>query len=516
MFEPLRDSSMAKEKKMDAREFEELSRKLYEKQDQIEMQKRELLEKQSEMEESLDRYADLYDFAPNGYFTLDENGIIKDINYTGAQMLGVQKKLVLGLPFIHFLSKDNFQKYLNDLRDARQSFAQVSDDFQINPEKKMDCFIHLVLTPLRDYRNNELCFRVSITDVTDKKKIEDELIESEKRFRTMAEYSPVMIWISDMNLNIVYANKTKLDFLKRTFDEVKDQNWLETIHPDDRNNFLAVVRDAYDKEKNFTIELRVDCKGDGYRWVMLSAAPRQLPDGKMIGFTGSDVDITEKINARIELEDSLREKEILLKEIHHRIKNNLQIISSLLNLQLNYLENEEIIELLKSSQSRIRSMAMIHEKLYNTKELSRINFGEYAREFTNYLFNAYRSKIGSLRLELDLADVYLDINLSISLGLILNELITNALKHAFPNNRPGKVGISLKEENGQVQLIVTDDGEGLPQNFDIKKTNSLGLELVDSLVEQHKGRLEISTEGFTEFRILLKKDGRKKNLPRNI
>jgi PAS domain S-box-containing protein len=154
MFEPLRDSSMAKEKKMDAREFEELSRKLYEKQDQIEMQKRELLEKQSEMEESLDRYADLYDFAPNGYFTLDENGIIKDINYTGAQMLGVQKKLVLGLPFIHFLSKDNFQKYLNDLRDARQSFAQVSDDFQINPEKKMDCFIHLVLTPLRDYRNN--------------------------------------------------------------------------------------------------------------------------------------------------------------------------------------------------------------------------------------------------------------------------------------------------------------------------------------------------------------------------
>ncbi len=470
----IREFRMPKEKKMDKDEYKELSRKLYEKQDQIEMQKRELLEKQTELEESLDRYADLYDFAPSGYLTLDENGIIKEINYTGAQMLGVQKKLVLGLPFLHFLSKDNFQKYLNDLREARQHKVQVSDDFRINPEKREHFFIHFVLTPLRDYQNKEMSFRVAITDITERKEIEDELIESENRFRTMAEYSPVMIWMSDMNYNIIYANKTKLDFLKRSYDDVNNQKWVETIHPDDRKKLLDIFKNAYDREENFSIELRVDCKEKGYRWVMISAAPRKLPDGKMIGFIGSEVDATERINARIELEDSLREKEILLKEIHHRIKNNLQIISSLLNLQLNYLNNEEIIELLKSSQSRIRSMAMIHEKLYKTKELSRINFGEYTREFTTYLFNTYRSKIGSLRLELNLGDVYLDINLSISMGLILNELITNALKHAFPNNRSGKVAVSLEEENGQVQLTVSDDGKGLPENFDLKEDKFSG------------------------------------------
>jgi len=491
-------------------EVQSLSEELREKEIQIELQRTELFEKQSELEESRDRYADLYDFAPNGYLTLDTQGLIKEINFTGAQMLGVDKRNIVDLPFINFLVKDDFQKFLNTLRVAKQQNIPKTEEFRVSNKRIGTIYVHFVLTPLRDYKYKEVNFRISLTDLTERKKIEDRLKESEERFRTMAEYSPVMIWVSDMDYNIVYANKTKLEFLKRPFNEVKDHKWIDTIHPGDRERFLAILKRAYEAGESLSTELRVNCKENGDRDVLISAAPRKLPGGKMIGFTGTEVDITERLKVKRDLENSLREKEILLKEIHHRIKNNLQIISSLLNLQLNYLENEEIIEMLKSSQSRIRSMAMIHEKLYKTKELSNINFAEYTREFTTYLFNTYRSKIGNLRLNLDLSDIKLDINLSISLGLILNELITNALKHAFPNNEAGKVNISLKEEGEQVQLIISDNGKGLPDNFDIKNTNSLGLELVDSLVEQHKGSLEIKTNGHTEFRITLQKSSKPK------
>ncbi len=498
-------------KRAGSEKIRHLTEELREKEMQIELQRSELSEKQIALEVSRDRYADLYDFAPNGYLTVDANGLIKEINYTGAQLLGINKRILVGLPFINFLGKDEFQKFLGLMRKARTENTQVIEEFKINQKNKEALFVHLVITPLRDYKQRGMGFRVSMTDITERKIIEDRLKESEERFRSMAEYSPVMIWISDMEYNITYANKTKLDFLKRSFDDVGKKKWIDLIHPEDRERLLALLQEAYDTEGSFSTDLRIDCKDNGYRWIIISAAPRKLPNGKMIGFTGTEIDITDKINVKHELEASLKEKEVLLKEIHHRIKNNLQIISSLLNLQLNYLDNEEIIELLKSSQSRIRSMAMIHEKLYKTKELSNINFAEYTKEFTTYLFNAYRNKIGNLRLELDLKDVILDINLSISLGLILNELLTNSLKHAFPDNRDGKLKVSLKEEDSNLELIISDNGVGLPADFDLKKTNSLGLELVDSLIEQHRGKLSINTKDNTEFKITIKKNGKRRH-----
>ena len=410
--------------------IETLTEKLHEKEIQIELQKTELLEKQTELEESRDRFADLYDFAPNGYLTLDTHGVIKEINYTAAQMLGMNKRTALNLPFVNFIAKEHFKEYLTNLRLLLQNKEQDVWETKLLPRNKPSIDAHIILIPVRNYKNGELNIRVSFTDITIKKKIEAELIESEERFRLMAESSPMMIWMSDMEFNLVYANKTKLSFLRRKFDEIKDKGWIDTIHPDDREKFVDEIHQAYEKQESFSDEVRVDCKGE-QRWVLISAAPRRLSSGRMIGFIGTEMDITEKRISRMELEVSLREKETLLKEIHHRIKNNLQIISSLLNLQLNYMENEEIIEMLKSSQSRIRSMAMIHEKLYKTKELSSINFGEYTREFSTYLFNAYRSKIGNLRLDLDLCDVRLDINTSISLGLIINRINHKLIKTRF-------------------------------------------------------------------------------------
>ena len=491
-------------KNLSARE-KELKEKLKEKELRIEMQQEELQEKQNLLEESRDRYADLYDYAPNAYLTLDERGLIKEINYTGAGMLGFQKKFLIDLPLISFLEKEEINKFFHQLHNTTTSGKGCSDEFTIVPKAGPLVITHAVFSPYKNYKTNKISVRLSLTDITEKNKYQNEIRESEERFRTMADSAPVMIWMSDQDSNLIYANKTMLDYFGKPFEDINNQNWIELIHPDDRERFIELSRKARAARRNFSTELRVLKSGNDYAWILKSAAPRILPTGEFVGFIGSEIDISEAKNYRIQIERSLKEKEVLLKEIHHRIKNNLQIISSLLNLQLNYLNNEEIIDMLQSSQSRIRSMALIHEKLYKTRELSSINFGEYIKDLTAYLFKTYRGKTGTLRLDLDLSDVKIDINLSISLGLILNELVTNSLRHAFPENKSGKLNICLKESNDELTLSVADDGVGLPKDFDIKNTNSLGLELVDSLVDQHRGKLEINRNGVTEFKITVHK-----------
>ncbi len=483
----------------------ELSEKLREKQLRIEMQQEELNEKQSLLEESRDRYADLYDYAPNAYLILDESGLINEINYTGAAMLGFEKKFLIDIPFISFLNKQDYSKFFNQLHKCKSSEKGFSNEFTITPKQGSPVVVHAVFFPNKNYRTKELNIRLSLTDVTEKYKFQSQIKESEERFRSMADSAPVMIWMSDNEGNLTYANRTMLEFFGKSFEEINERKWILLIHPDDRERYIQMSEKAGAERKNFSTELRVKNLLGEYAWTLKSAAPRILPNGEFVGFIGSEIDISQAKNYRIQLERSLKEKEVLLKEIHHRIKNNLQIISSLLNLQLNYLNNEEIIGMLQSSQSRIRSMALIHEKLYKTKELSSINFGDYIKDLTTYLFKTYRNKTGSLRLELDLSEVKLDINLSISLGLILNELVTNSLRHAFPGNKPGKLNICLREDDSELLLIVADNGVGLPEDFDIKKTNSLGLELVDSLVDQHKGKLEINRNGKTEFKIWVHK-----------
>lgn len=484
----------------------ELIKILHETRHQIELQKAELQEKQIELEESLDKYADLYDFAPNGYLTLNEYGKVVDINQTGADLLGVNKSNIYNIPFVYYLDLQQISKFMGILRKIRQQNIQISEDFTILHYNKNPIFAHIVLAPVHDYKTRKLNFRVAITDITEKKKIEDALKESEERFRTMAESAPVMIWMSDEENNLLYANSTKLRFLGKTFEEIKDQKWLDLIHPDDRENYIKIVAKAIKERKNFSIEMRVKNRDDEYRWVIRNGAPNLFTDGKSYGLIGSEIDITDRKNADLLTQKSLKEKEILLKEIHHRVKNNLQIISSLLNLQLSYVENDEISGILKSSQSRIRSMAIIHEKLYKSKDLSTINFSDYVKELVSSLFKTYKNKSTNIRLDMRLSDVYLDVNLSVSLGLILNELVTNSIKHAFPEKKSGMLIISLTEKNNLLELTVSDNGVGLPTDFNIKKTNSLGLELVDTLISQHNGELEINRNGKTEFKIHLQKN----------
>jgi len=210
--------------------------------------------------------------------------------------------------------------------------------------------------------------------------------------------------------------------------------------------------------------------------------------------------------AEEELKASLQEKEVLLREIHHRVKNNLQIIFSLLNLQAGYLKDKQALEIFKNSQSRIKSMALIHEKLYHSKDLARINFAEYIRDLVKNLFSAYPVNSDAITLKLNLENVCLGIDAAIPCGLIVNELISNSLKHAFPEGRSGEICVEIYlMADSKVALFVSDNGIGLPEEFNLKDSKTLGLQLVDDLINQLEGNIELKRNEGVEFKLIFPK-----------
>lgn len=214
------------------------------------------------------------------------------------------------------------------------------------------------------------------------------------------------------------------------------------------------------------------------------------------------------MQAEEQIKDSLAEKEMLLKEIHHRVKNNLQVISSLLYLQSRYIKDDQALEIFKNSQKRVEAMALIHENLYKSKDLSKINFREYLSSLILSIYNSYHLHVGQVRLEIQVKDIILDINTSIPLGLVINELVSNSLKHAFPNGRKGRLRVNLEESKDKGYdfiLTVEDNGIGFPAGRDLRDSNSLGMLIVNALVKQVHGTLDLDgTEG-TRFTIKFKK-----------
>ncbi len=203
---------------------------------------------------------------------------------------------------------------------------------------------------------------------------------------------------------------------------------------------------------------------------------------------------------------SLQEKEILLREIHHRVKNNMQIISSLLEHQLENFQDKRIVDIFKDSQNRISSMSLVHEKLYQSSDLRKINFREYIYDLISSLFQSYEINAGNTKLNINAEEIFMDIDLAIPAGLIINELVTNSLKYAFAGGMKGEITISLRNaDDNMIELIVGDNGIGLPKAFDFRNTNSLGLHLVTILTEnQLHGSIQLMQDKGTEFQIHFK------------
>ena len=235
--------------------------------------------------------------------------------------------------------------------------------------------------------------------------------------------------------------------------------------------------------------------------VLVSVAGFRGRGGELEGFIVTATDIAERIEAEERIKESLQEKEMLLKEIHHRVKNNLQIISSLLNLQSLGLEDVRALDILDESQNRVKSMALIHEKLYQSEDITKVDFEEYIQTLAASLFQSYQTS-SNIRLSVVVDDVRLGIDQAIPCGLIINELVSNSLKHGFSDGRDGEVSVHFGRTGDRlVALTVKDDGVGLPETVDILTTEPLGLKLVNILVEQLNGEISLAGDPGTEVRI---------------
>ncbi len=216
-------------------------------------------------------------------------------------------------------------------------------------------------------------------------------------------------------------------------------------------------------------------------------------------------EVSERKKAEEMINHSLQEKVVLLREIHHRVKNNLQVISSLLNLQSASIDDPKSLEIFRESQSRVRSMALIHEKLYQSKDLNKIEFDEYINTLVRDLFTSYNVDPDKIVLNCNLEGIFLGVDTAILCGLIINELISNSLKYAFPNGKMGEISIGLtKSTNNGYTLVVRDNGIGFPENIDYRNTDSLGLQLVTTLTDQLGGNISLNRNGVTEFKITFK------------
>lgn len=215
-------------------------------------------------------------------------------------------------------------------------------------------------------------------------------------------------------------------------------------------------------------------------------------------------EVSQRKLAQEQINESLKEKIVLLREIHHRVKNNLQIVSSLLNLQAGYITDKKILEVFKESQTRIRSMALIHEKLYQSRDLDKINFSDYIDSLIKDLFRSYRSQLNNINIRCESGEIFLEIDQAILCGLIINELISNSIKHAFIDRSEGEIVVKLYNEGDDYQIIVEDNGIGFPEEIDIENTETLGLQLITSLTSQMTGKLEIISNGGTSVKISFK------------
>ena len=335
-----------------------------------------------------------------------------------------------------------------------------------------------------------------------RKKVAKSLSDSESAYRTIFENTgTATIIINDKN--IITLSNTEFEKLTGyTKDEIEGKMlWTNLVVIDDleqmiKHNNLRITGNESDP-KNY--EFRLSNKSGVIKNIFVVAV--KMPDSN--NSLVSLLDVTKRRNAEAEIKKSLNEKEVLLKEIHHRVKNNLTVISSLLNLQSHYIKDKDDLIMFKESQSRAKSMALIHQKIYSSTDLKRINFGEYITTLSKDIFRSYSHGSNTVKLNLDVEDIMLDTDLAIPLGLILNELLTNSLKYAFPPNTidNGNIQVSLHRTDNGYTLNVADDGIGLPDDIDLDSTDSLGLQLITTLTNQIEGNIKLDQSRGASFKI---------------
>ncbi len=346
----------------------------------------------------------------------------------------------------------------------------------------------------------------SFRDISARKRAEEQLHASFKEISDLktALDEHAIVAITDTQGKITYANDRFCAISQYSREELLGQDHRLINSGHHPKEFMRDLWTTIAQGHAWRGEVKNKARDGSFYWVEATIVPFLGDDGKPRQYIAIRTDITERKRAEEKVVQSLHEKEALLREIHHRVKNNLQVISSILQLQTRYIHDPAALEVFKDCQGRIRTMGLIHEKLYRSEGLARVDFKDYLETLVGLLWRSQAAKGVGLRNELQIDPITLEVDTAIPLGLIANEMITNCLKHAFTDRQKGVVRVSLRKYNGTgFQLVVQDDGKGLPPGFDPDKTSSLGVRLIKILSSQINGRLGFKSELGAEFSITL-------------
>jgi len=340
-------------------------------------------------------------------------------------------------------------------------------------------------------------------ETTESVLIAEKLKESEALYRGIGESIDYGVWVCAPDGRNTYASESFLNLVGITQEECANFGWGKVLHPDDAERTIAAWQECVRTGSKWDIEHRFRGKDGQWHHVLARGVPVRNEQGEVTSWAGINLDISRIKQAEEQIRASLAEKDVLLREIHHRVKNNLQVISSLVSLQAANLDDERMREMFGDVLDRVRTMALVHEKLYQTDNLAQLNFADYATSLLQYLWRSHGTLAEKVRLHLRIAPIVLPIEKAVPCGLALNELAGNALKHAFPNGGGGEVtvGMELDPVTKTVCLWVRDNGIGLPTGLDWRQSQSLGLRLVQILAGQLRGTVATETGPGTVFKV---------------
>jgi len=474
-----------------------------------ELEKREIEYEQIEtkLRESEEKYRTLTESSLTGIF-IHQDGKYIFVNDKFAEIHGYKPEELIGKDPLILIHPDD-RKTLKQVSLKRQKGRVVSQRYEIRKIRKdgKTIWCETIATLIR-YKGRPAIMG-NVIDITQRKQAEENLRESEKIFKSITASAQDGIIMIDNGGNILYWNKAAQRIFGYTEKEAigKEMHIFlvpKKYHKAYRKGFSKFKKTGHGPVIGKTLELSAIRK-DGVKFPIELSVSAMRIRGKWHSI-GIVRDITQRKQAEEQIKAALKEKEVLLREIHHRVKNNMQIVSSFLRLQSRYTKDKQILDIFKASQSRIESMAFIHEKLYQSKDLTRIDFTDYVNTLVRNLFTTYGVSTARIKLNIDIKPVSLPLDKAIPCGLIINELVSNSLKYAFPANKQGEIKIALHPTNeNELELIVSDNGISMPEDIDFRNTESLGLHLVTILAkDQLRGKIKLNRTGGTEFKIKFK------------
>lgn len=482
------------------------------------------------LKQSEEKYRLIYEESNDAILLLDGDHLV-DVNRKAEELFGMTRSELLDLELFDLSSEKsvkNQKNYLHEKaklsksRNIKFNWLFKGHEYIIEGEVSLievmigsklyyQCVIHdqteqnkLAKEKLRAEVAEETNLKLE-EEIQERIKAETKLQEQFLRTRAIFESSSNTLLLTlTLNGETSSVNSHCENYFKNSFNKEISQGDIFIDHFNDllserRIRLFKILIEQVKRGASIQFEVKMTHNKKDF-WMEIFMNPIFDTEGNVVEISLVAHDISEKKKTSIAIEDSLKEKEVLLKEIHHRVKNNLQVISSILNLQSSFVSDENTLGILQESRNRIRSMAIIHENLYRTEDFSSIKFANYIKNLTQNLISSY-SVNRKILLQMDMVEIDLVLDQAIPCGLLINELITNSLKYAWEEGQNGTIAIGLKEENNIVILEIGDNGKGLPTEFESMKSDTLGLQLVITLAEQLDAELEVDVKGGTKYLI---------------